>query len=90
MTAPRSAGQPAQETTESRKFRGHGQFRPGQSTFLCRGCGKRTRDVNGGNGGCELCRRCYDRAGGENYHSDEGHKGSFADCVDQYCEEARQ
>jgi hypothetical protein len=45
-------------------------FRRGQSTFLCRHCGRRSRDVDGGNGGVELCPECDQGCMSENGASD--------------------
>lgn len=50
----------------------HNRFRKGQSTFTCRSCGKRTRDVNGSNGSVELCELCDEQAMAENSLSDAG------------------
>lgn len=47
-------------------------------------CGKRTRDVNGGNGSVELCELCDEKAMAGNSLSDSGYKGDawsvFDDC----------
>jgi hypothetical protein len=49
-------------------------FGRGQSTFICTGCGKRTRDV-GDNGSVELCELCFVKAGAGNTLSDHGYPG---------------
>lgn len=46
-------------------------FSRGQSTFNCQCCGRLTRDT-GDNGGCELCPECYELAGADNMHNDDG------------------
>lgn len=48
-------------------------FKRGSGVYTCRVCGKRTRDVHNEEGQAKLCSACYDEAGWENTHSDEGH-----------------
>lgn len=43
----------------------YAHFRSGQSTFICRVCDRRSRDV-GGNGGIQLCPQCFEISGIEN------------------------
>jgi len=49
------------------------RFERGSGCYKCRVCGKRTRETGEGESSIELCRRCYDEAGLENDHSDNGH-----------------
>lgn len=49
-------------------------FKQGSGCFQCQVCGKRTRDVDGENGPCQLCPRCYYLAGLENEHNDGYHR----------------
>lgn len=46
-------------------------FKRGQSTFNCNICGRLTRDT-GDNGQHELCPDCYELAGLDNMHNDDG------------------
>lgn len=46
-------------------------FRRGQSTFTCNICGRLSRDT-GDNGQHELCPDCYELAGLDNMHNDDG------------------
>lgn len=49
--------------------------------YVCRACGKRTRETGDGESGCELCRDCYHVAGLENEHLDGLHADApVADC----------
>lgn len=58
------------------------RFAKGSGCYVCRGCGKRTRATGrGDNEHVEMCAKCYDDAGQENLHSDEGHAGPFESCV---------
>lgn len=50
------------------------------SAFVCRVCGKESYDVDGGNGGVELCPECYYDAGLENEHLDGHHEDPRSDC----------
>lgn len=57
-------------------------FGRGTGIFTCRVCGKRTRQTgNGDNEYVQLCVACYDYAGWENTHSDNGHDD--LDCTDE-------
>ena len=46
------------------------RFKTGSGCYVCRVCGKRTRETGAGESSCELCLRCYEWAGIENHHSD--------------------
>lgn len=65
----------------------HRRFRKGQSTYICRACGKRTRESQDCEGGVELCYECYEAAGQENTHSDSGHGGEFGCCQHADCKQ---
>ena len=55
-------------------------FKRGSGCYTCRECGKRTRDLGDG-ADLQMCLACYDYAGWENTHSDEGHdRRPDADC----------
>ena len=58
-------------------------FLPGQSTFVCNTCGKRTRDTCG-NGSLGMCELCLVKGEAENSLSDGGVLsdpwGVFDDC----------
>ena len=57
-------------------------FEKGSGCYKCRACGKLTRSTGrGDNEHVGLCADCYDDAGQENLHSDEGHEGAYADCA---------
>lgn len=45
-------------------------FKRGSAVFVCRICGRRTRDTNGSNGYIELCQDCYEGAEQENGFND--------------------
>lgn len=49
-------------------------------TYICRICGKRTRETGDGESYTQLCSSCYNMAGQENAHSDENHAGNFKHC----------
>lgn len=49
--------------------------------YVCRICRKRTRETGSCESGVELCAACYDDAGIENYHNDEGHEGYYVGCA---------
>ena len=65
-------------------------FRRGQSTFVCRQCGKRTRDVNGGNGNVELCELCDEKAMAGNSLADAGFRGTDPWYVFDACKTVRE
>lgn len=54
----------------------------GSVWYKCLECGAKSRDKHdNGHGGCNLCEDCYDLAGWENQHSDDGHEvNPDADC----------
>lgn len=57
------------------------RFKKGSGMFACRICKKNTRAVQCGSAASILlCQDCYDRAGMENEHSDDGHEGEFENC----------
>jgi hypothetical protein len=41
--------------------------------YVCKACGKRTRETGECESGVELCRDCYEDAGYENEHQDGYH-----------------
>jgi hypothetical protein len=47
-------------------------------TKVCAGCGKRVWKHSGQ--GTDFCERCYERAGLENEHTDNGHEVSTPNC----------
>ncbi len=59
------------------------RFQRGSAVYECGCCGKKTRETGSCESGCDLCLMCFDWAGEENAHSDNGHEGSppEADCV---------
>lgn len=61
----------------------HNRFEGGRagSTYICAGCGKRTRETGEGESGVELCKKCFVIASQENSHSDN-HDGRMADCAE--------
>lgn len=58
----------------------HNHFAKGSGVYICRICGKQTRETGEGESDVRLCVDCWDSAGQENCHSDDGHEGSFEDC----------
>jgi len=42
------------------------------TVYTCGNCKKRTRETGYGESSCQLCKRCYEEAGYENEHSDNG------------------
>jgi hypothetical protein len=44
----------------------YSRFQKGSGVYVCRQCGRRTRDVGDGSGECELCSACYAKAFAEN------------------------
>jgi hypothetical protein len=62
-------------------MRNASRFQRGSGCYICQGCGKRTRSTGrGDNEHVRMCEDCYDEAGLENMHSDEGHAGEFDVC----------
>lgn len=49
--------------------------------YVCRCCGRRTRETGHGEESCELCAPCYELGGLENQHSDECADGHILDCA---------
>lgn len=43
-----------------------------KTTYICNGCGKRTRETGQSESGVGLCAKCFEEAGLENEHSDYG------------------
>lgn len=58
------------------------KLQSGRGMFTCRSCGKRTRAVEEGDFGAEMCRKCRVIAETMNCHADLNHAGRFADCAD--------
>ena len=56
------------------------------TTYLCRSCGKRTRETGEGESSVELCAACYDDAGWENLHSDQHGAAEAKDPSCPYCQ----
>ena len=52
-------------------------FGVGTGVYTCQICGKRTRDTGGE---YPNCLACFDYAGEENFHNDNGHSGKLWDC----------
>lgn len=48
-------------------------FKRGSGCYVCRDCGKQTRETGGGESASRLCRDCYTLAEWANAHSDESH-----------------
>lgn len=46
------------------------RFAPGSGSYVCKCCGKLTRETGEGESDVELCRACYVEAGEENFHMD--------------------
>lgn len=58
----------------------HSHFQRGSGVFVCRVCGRNTRNT-GDNGAIHLCEQCYEIAGYENQFSDDG--GKLSDSAKQ-------
>ena len=57
------------------------RFQKGSGCFTCVSCGKRTRATGTRDHEfCKLCLVCFENAGIENSHSDEGHEGDVSSC----------
>ena len=61
------------------------KFQNRSAVYKCASCGKQTRETGDGESSVEMCAACYEIAGMENQHSDEGHKGDLENC--QECKE---
>lgn len=48
--------------------------------YVCRVCGKRTRETGEGESSCLLCKNCYNRGALENDHNDYGHSKKVDNC----------
>jgi hypothetical protein len=59
-----------------------------KTTYICDGCGKRTRETGDSESGVGLCKKCFHEAGLENEHSDYGHPTFVKDCPT--CREERE
>ena len=55
--------------------RNFSHFQKGTALYVCRDCGKRTRDVGDDSAGVGLCARCYDICLRENEAADSETKG---------------
>lgn len=55
------------------------KFRRGERTYTCHCCKKLTRNTGGDEIHCQLCLDCYELGGINNYLSDNGDLGSYAD-----------
>lgn len=53
------------------------QFKPGSGCFICRCCGKQTRDTGNDEGSVGLCLACYESAGEDNNHADNHAEGAW-------------
>jgi hypothetical protein len=53
----------------------HDGFKRGSGCFICADCGKRTRATKRDGADSRLCADCFEFAGRENEHSDNGHEG---------------
>jgi hypothetical protein len=49
------------------------RFQRGHGVFNCGVCGRKTRG-DGESQGCDLCGQCYELAGWDNHHNDNGSK----------------
>ncbi len=58
----------------------HNGFMRGFSVFVCGSCGKQSRYTGEQALGSELCPKCWEEAGLENEHSDDGHAEFNPDC----------
>lgn len=56
------------------------RFQRGSGIYVCRICGKRTRETGGDESNVELCFSCFEEAGLENEHSDYGHDEPVDGC----------
>lgn len=68
------------------------KFQKGSGTYKCSWCGKQTRETGDGESSVEMCSLCYEIAGVENMHSDDGHEGMMyecSECVDQLSADAK-
>jgi len=63
----------------------HNRFEKGSGVYVCACCGKKTRATDQDSAGVGLCHLCYEVAGFENMHSDDGHEGILQDC--EICKE---
>ena len=57
------------------------RFLRGSGVYTCRSCGKKTRETGESESFVELCAKCNYEAGLENEHNDDGHNGSFKNCL---------
>lgn len=64
------------------------RFQRGSGLYVCKSCGKKTRETSGGEGGTQLCRRCFDKSSQENAHSDH-HEGAMSNCPECRAEAKR-
>ena len=48
----------------------YSKFQKGTSVYVCRICGKRTRDVGDDSAGVDLCSVCFEKCGAENEAAD--------------------
>lgn len=48
--------------------------------YVCRICGKKTRETGNDESGVQLCANCYDRCTLENDHNDYGHAQKEENC----------
>ncbi len=53
-------------------------FRRGESSYVCRVCKKRTRNVGGDEESCQLCLDCFNLASIDNHRSDNGKESMLA------------
>lgn len=57
------------------------KFQRGSGCYVCRACGKRTRDTGHAETSVRLCRKCFEDGGIENEHADGMHANRpHADC----------
>ena len=57
-------------------MRDNSKFRQGSGVYVCKMCGKRTRETGEGESGIDMCRACCEYSGAENTHSDCEHDES--------------
>jgi hypothetical protein len=52
------------------------------TTYVCRMCGKRTRETGESESSAQLCKRCFVISSIQNVHGDNDHVGPFATCAE--------
>lgn len=56
------------------------RIQKGSGVYTCIDCKEQTRETGEGESQFDLCAACYEIAGMENQHSDDGHAGELNAC----------